>query len=45
MRCLAHRPQRRWPSARALAKALAHLLAAKDQLWPETLDLKQMMPK
>jgi serine/threonine-protein kinase len=45
MRCLAHRPQQRWPSARALAKALAHLLAAKDQLWPETLDLKQMMPK
>jgi serine/threonine-protein kinase len=45
LRCLAHRPQQRLPSARELAKMLAHLLPAKDQLWPETLDLKHMMTK
>jgi hypothetical protein len=43
MKCLAHRPHQRFQSVRALAKALAGFLEGKDQLWPESLDVKAMM--
>jgi serine/threonine protein kinase len=43
MKCIAYSPQQRFRSARELAKALASLLKGNDQLWPEPLELKQMM--
>jgi hypothetical protein len=36
-------PKQRFPTARDLAKTLARFLEGKDQLWPESLDLKHMM--
>jgi serine/threonine protein kinase len=43
MKCVARHPHQRFQSARALAKELARFLEGKDQLWPESLDLKHMM--
>jgi serine/threonine-protein kinase len=43
MKCVAPLPKRRFQSARDLAAELAHFLAGKDQLWPESLDLKHKM--
>jgi serine/threonine protein kinase len=43
MQCLAPRPTQRFQSARALAKALARFLEGKEQLWPESLDVKHTM--
>jgi serine/threonine-protein kinase len=36
-KCLAHRPKRRFQSARALAKALLPFLKGDEQLWPASL--------
>jgi serine/threonine protein kinase len=43
MKCLARHPKQRFQSARELVKELARFLEGKDQLWPESLDLKHMM--
>jgi serine/threonine-protein kinase len=43
MKCLAPRPGLRFPSAWALVRALAGFLEGKEQLWPESLDVKHTM--
>jgi serine/threonine-protein kinase len=43
MQCLAFDPAQRFPSARALAKALLPFLAGPEQLWPESLEVKRPM--
>jgi eukaryotic-like serine/threonine-protein kinase len=43
MKCVARSSKQRFQSARELAQELARFLEGKDQLWPESLDLKHTM--
>lgn len=40
LRCLEKDPRKRFQSARELIRALVLLLKGKDQMWPESLDLR-----
>jgi eukaryotic-like serine/threonine-protein kinase len=41
LRCLEHDPARRFQSVRELIRKLVSFLEGKDQMWPESLDLRE----